>query len=81
MTLYFRSGAIDETQANPCHPWLSRSIDKASPYNVRAGWGSANLDQVIAHFRDKAFKEEEEKLQKMKEGKLPGQPNYEEPGR
>jgi len=39
-----------------------------SPYNVSAGHGSANIDHLVSHYREKAFKDEEEKQQKVKEG-------------
>lgn len=35
---------------------------------MSAGNGSANIDGLVAHYREKAFKEEEEKLQKIKNG-------------
>lgn len=45
-----------------------RVFHVGSPYNVSAGNGSANIDGLVAHYREKAFKEEEEKLQKIKDG-------------
>ena len=39
---------------------------------VHAG-SKANLEELIAHYRNKAFKEEESKLERMKQGETPGQ--------
>lgn len=55
--------------------WL-RVFNVGSQIAVPAGHGSANLDKLIAHYKEKAFTEEEEKMQKMKEGKLPGQTSW-----
>lgn len=45
----------------------------SSPISVPPGHSSGSMDQLIAHYREKAFSEEEEKMQMMREGKIPGQ--------
>lgn len=51
---------------------LYRHVSAGSPYNVPAGH-YANLDKLVAHYQEKHTKEEEEKLQLMREGQLPAQ--------
>ena len=57
---------------------FDRSFNVGSPINVPAGH-YANMDKLVAHYKEKQFKEEEEKRALMKEGKLPGQKPYKGP--
>ncbi|GIZ40135.1 hypothetical protein CKM354_000348700 [Cercospora kikuchii] len=46
-------------------------VNASSPWNVRAGHGSANLDELIAKYEKEAVEENERKLQQVKENKVP----------
>lgn len=50
--------------------WLTynanRAINGGSPYNVPAGHGSANLEHLVAMYKEKFHKEEAEKIEKLK---------------
>ncbi|GAB7364975.1 hypothetical protein MBLNU230_g5758t1 [Neophaeotheca triangularis] len=46
-------------------------MNQSSPWNVPAGNGSANMDAVIAKYRDEAFAQNEEKLKQVQENRVP----------
>ena len=71
----FSEGFFISARAND---GCGRVFNMGSPIAIPAGHGT-NLDKLIAHFKEKAFKEEEEKLQRMKEGNIPGQKPWVEP--
>lgn len=43
-----------------------RVFNVGSPHNVPAGH-YANMDKLIAHYRDKAYADEERKIEKLRE--------------
>ena len=45
---------------------ICRAINGGSPYNVPAGHGSANLEHLVAFYKEKFIKEETEKIEKLK---------------
>ncbi|KAM3419117.1 hypothetical protein BST61_g5065 [Cercospora zeina] len=46
-------------------------MNASSPWNVRAGHGSANLDELIAKYEKEAAEEDEKKLRQLKDNKVP----------
>lgn len=50
---------------------IYRIMNQSSPWNVPAGNGSANMDAVIAKYRDEAFAQNEEKLKQVQENRVP----------
>lgn len=48
--------------------WIRRVFSTGSPYNVPAGH-TANMDKLIAHYQDKAFADEQAKVEKLKASK------------
>ncbi|KAI5370249.1 Putative NADH-ubiquinone oxidoreductase 17.8kDa subunit [Septoria linicola] len=46
-------------------------VNAASPYNVRAGHGSANVDELIAKYEKEAVEENERKLKQLKDNSVP----------
>jgi hypothetical protein len=54
-----------------------RAMNASSPYNVPAGHGSANMDQLIAKYQKQAFEENEKKHQQLKDNKVPVEQPYE----
>jgi len=48
-------------------------LNQGSPWNVPAGHGSANIDQVIEKYRKEAFEENERRLQQLRENKVPAE--------
>ncbi|CZT17296.1 related to NADH-ubiquinone oxidoreductase 17.8 kDa subunit [Ramularia collo-cygni] len=54
-------------------------FNHGSPWNVPAGQGSANLDVLIAKYEKEAFAAQEEKLQQLRENRVPAEqpvPDY-----
>lgn len=48
--------------ANVC-----RLFDSGSPYNITAGQGPRNMDQLVAHYEKENAENEEKKVQKTSE--------------
>lgn len=48
-----------------------RQFNIGSPFNVPAGHGGGNLDQVIAKYEKESFEENERKLQQLRENNVP----------
>ena len=49
----------------------NRSFNTGSPWNVPAGHGNINLDEVIAKYEKEAYEEQEKRLQQLKENNVP----------
>lgn len=52
---------------------MSRQFNHGSPWNVPAGQGSVNLDVLIAKYEKEAYAAQEEKLQQLKENRVPAE--------
>lgn len=50
-----------------------RAFNIGSPWNVPAGQGGANIDHVIAKYRQEAYEENEKKLQQIRENNVPSE--------
>lgn len=61
---------LNTPQPNHIELRFPEQFGAGSPVNVAAGQGGANIDKLIAHYREKQFQEEKEKLQKQRDGKL-----------
>lgn len=49
----------------------ARQFNHGSPWNVPAGQGSVNLDVLIAKYEKEAYAAQEEKLQQLRDNKVP----------
>lgn len=49
----------------------NRQFNTGSPWNVPAGHGRVNIDQVIAKYEKESHEEQEKKLQQLKDGAVP----------
>ena len=56
---------------------LHRQFNVGSPFNVPAGHGGGNLDQVIAKYEKESFEENEKKLQQLRENNVPCEKPFE----
>lgn len=56
---------------------LSRLMNNGSPYNVVAG-SQVNMDKVIAKYQQKAFEDNERKLEALKNNEIKGEQPLEE---
>ncbi|GAB1744134.1 hypothetical protein NU219Hw_g1291t1 [Hortaea werneckii] len=56
---------------------LHRQFNIGSPFNVPAGHGGGNLDQVIAKYEKESFEENEKKLQQLRENNVPCEKPFE----
>ena len=50
---------------------MNRQFNTGSPWNVPAGHGRVNIDQVIEKYERESYEEQEKKLQQLKDGTLP----------
>lgn len=50
---------------------ITRQFNGGSPWNVPAGQGSVNIDQVIEKYQKAADEAQEKKLQQIRENKIP----------
>ena len=48
-----------------------RQFNTGSPWNVPAGHGRVNIDEVINKYEKEAYEEQEKKLQQLKENNVP----------
>lgn len=54
-----------------------RIFNTGSPWNVPAGHGSTNLDNLIAKYEKEAFEENGKKLQQLKDNNVPVEKPFE----
>lgn len=64
---------LNETAQQP--RWVNvrfpEQLNTGSPWNVPAGQGSVNIDQVIEKYQKEANEAQEKKLQQLRENKVP----------
>lgn len=55
---------------------MRRQFNTGSPWNVPAGQGSINIDQVIEKYQNEANEVQERKLQQLRDNNVPAEQPY-----
>lgn len=55
----------------------NRQLNVGSPWNVPAGHGFANMDELIKKYETENFAENEKKLQQLRDNKVPVEQPFE----